>query len=106
MWHIEEVSFSSGCGTETRSYVMDIVGNGSGVTIYDDLGRSYDGTLDGSRIVGAVPFGYGEGGGMTTVSHIEIQLDGERHLSGESTWTWSDGFETCSGTSSFTGARI
>lgn len=47
---------------------------------------------------------FAEDGGMTT-AQINATKTGANSLSGGSNWSWSDGVDSCSGTTTFTGTR-
>ena len=107
IWEINEMSLSNGCGVETKSYLLYVDQMGTALTIYDDLGRSYNATLNGRNVVASGPVTYAEDGGMTTITQISIRLPvSERQLEGDSEWQWSDGFSFCSGSTTFSGRKI
>lgn len=101
-WTVTEVPNDNCFGDPpVAAYRLFAEQNGSSVTVTDERGRSYTGTLSGNQLIANVPFSYGEDGGTTTVSQLTINVQSNNQLSGNSTWSWSDGFESCNGTSSF-----
>jgi len=76
----------------------------SAVTVIDSIGRNYSGTMCGNVVTASVPFSYAEDGGMTTVTQLIFTVTGDS-LSGSSNWSWSDGIDSCAGTSTFTATR-
>lgn len=65
-------------------------------------GITRGGTLNGNT----VPFStnYPEDGRTTSVTGT-LTIDG-RNLTGESTWSWSNGNSSCSGTSTISGTKV
>lgn len=57
-------------------------------------------TLCGSRATGG-PFSFPRDGGIHTVQSILIQFQSTTRASGNTTWSWTNGSESCSGTSTF-----
>ena len=101
-WTVTEIPDDNCFGDPpVAAYQLNAVQNGSSVTVTDSRGRSYTGTLSGSQLIANVPFSYEEDGGTTTVSQLTINVQSSDRLSGNSTWSWSDGFESCNGRSSF-----
>ena len=83
------------------SYDMFATQNGAAIQVTDEQGRSYTGTMAGNQIFPQVPFSYNEEGGVTTVTQLTITALSEVELEGNSVWSWTNGSESCSGTSTF-----
>ncbi len=105
VWAISETATSadSSCsGTDNYSLTGTQATGASAVTVTDTRGRSYSGTMCGNVGTASVPFSYAEDGGTTTISALSFTVTGGS-LSGTSTWSWSDGSQSCSGSTTFTG---
>ena len=57
-------------------------------------------TLCGSRAT-ATPFSFPKEGGVHTVKSLLIQFSSPNRASGSTTWSWTNGSESCEGTSTF-----
>lgn len=103
-WNITETLGPNNCG-ETQGVLTNYVGSinqtGASVTALFG-GGSFSGDLTGNTISlsGNMP----EDGG-TTSSTMNISVLSANSLSGSVSWSWSDGEDSCSGTSSITGSR-
>jgi len=102
VWSITEVADERDCGgeIETSYYSATIIQTDCDITITIE-GVSNDGEIDGDKITWTGS--YLEDGGMTTVT-INLTVSGNT-VSGTASWTWSDGYESCSGTSTITGSK-
>ena len=103
-WNITETSGPNNCG-ESQGVLTEYVGsiNQAGTSITASFGGgTFSGNLAGNTISlsGSMP----EDGG-TTSSTMSINVLSTNSLSGSVSWSWSDGGDSCSGTSSITGSR-
>ena len=105
-WSVAEVD-SSNCDDSgaTRTTTWNVTQNGSSVTVTAiGSNAALTGTITGNTInlQGSFP----EDGGITTVTSTTITVSATGNsISGSETWTWSDGFDFCFGTTSVTGSR-
>ena len=83
--------------------MWNVTQSGNNVTVRSG-GITLNGTIAGNTL--SLQGSYFEDGGTTTVTgaNITIGVSGDS-LSGPSVWTWSDGFETCSGSTTLGGSR-
>lgn len=100
-WNVAETLNDNCPDVDFQSYSMSSIQNGSAIQVTDGQGRNYNGTMAGNQIFPQVPFSYPEDGGMTTVTQLSITAVSEVELQGNSVWSWSDGVDACSGTSTF-----
>lgn len=103
-WNITETLGPNNCG-ETQGVLTNYVGsiNQAGTSITASFGGgTFSGDLASNTISlsGSMP----EDGG-TTSSTMNISVLSANSLSGSVSWSWSDGEDSCSGTSSITGSR-
>ena len=84
------------------SYRIDVIQNGNDISVRTPVG-SFRGTLSGNRLqwTGSYP----EDGGTTTITRMDLVVTGNS-LSGDTSWNWSDGFFSGSGTTSVSGQKI
>ncbi|MGK0204751.1 MAG: hypothetical protein ACI89X_001118 [Planctomycetota bacterium] len=87
---------------ETSQYVATISQVGNDVTVSGE-GVTLSGTLFAGNL--SLMGSYPEDGGMTTVTSTSIEVT-ETALSGEATWSWTDGQSNCNGTTNWTGTRV
>lgn len=93
------------CSDSVESYVLTAAQSNCQLTVTDSGSRSYSGQICDRTInwTGSYP----EDGGTTVVTAMTATLGASGlSLSGSSTWTWSDGSGSCSGTSSFTASKL
>ena len=100
-WEVGENLVDNCQDGDFESYNMFATQNGASIQVTDEQGRSYTGTMAGNQIFPQVPFQYNEEGGVTTVSELRITAISEVELEGNSVWSWTNGSESCSGTSTF-----
>ena len=76
--------------------------DGNSISLLDSDGNSFAGTVAGNTIswTGSFP----EDGGTTTIESLTLTLTGDT-LSGNSTWSWTDGSASCSGSSQISASR-
>lgn len=104
-WEINEQSFSSNslCA-DTIFYVLDVTQNESEVAATGGSNRMYQGTLSGNVLSGTGSFT--RAGGITTItSSSAVIADNCSTLTAVSNWTWTNGTDSCSGTTESTGVR-
>jgi glucose dehydrogenase len=102
LWYITETEKPNTCDDPTGSFNLSVVQSGKNVTVEVDYsGSIMSGTYCGNVISSSGS--YPEEGGTTTIS-VTATVSGNS-LSGNAVWSWTDGFQDCSGTSVFTGAR-
>ncbi len=105
-WDIEE-KVREDCGGETTThkdtYVAEISQRENELTVVTDV-TTLHGTLKNRQFEWSGS--YTEGGGTTTSKLKATVADDELTFSGQSTWSWTDGRETCTGTTEVTGKRI
>ena len=103
-WTITETADGTDCGDgiSTFTYTIGVAQSGSNITVTAD-GLTFSGTLSGNQLVWSGS--YPEDGGTTTANvTMTIASDGNS-LSGSSTWSWTDGIDSCTGTSTFSGVK-
>jgi len=101
-WTVDETVDGSDCGegTTTDSYTIAVTQNGTQLTVTSE-GDTFTGTLSGNTL--SWTGSYAEDGGTTTITTLSITLDASgNNGSGTAAWTWTDGTETCSGTTEIT----
>ena len=91
-----------GVTTGTVSYVIAQNGNSLTVT-FDDI--VFTGTLDGTEATWSATYPEEEGG--TEVEQFTVTFaNNNTTLSGGSIWDWTDGTDSCSGTSTIAGSKV
>lgn len=105
-WSISETVDATDCGEGIYddSYTAAVVQNGNTLSVTIG-GLVFNGTISGSRVswTGSFP----EDGGTTTITSMTLTVDPAGDgLSGDSAWRWSDGADTCSGTTTVTGSKL
>lgn len=96
-----------GDGTPSHSEEITVTQNGEEVTVFNGNGE-FHGSIDSKGIVewsGTYP----EDGGTTTLrGSWRVRVDSNNQgvsFTGESSWQWSDGFDSCSGSCTYNGTR-
>ena len=104
LWTITEIVNAADCGDGiyTDTYTMTITQSGNDITVLVS-GLAFTGTLEGNRLrwSGSYPE---EGGIITANVDLTISDDGNS-LSGSSSWTYTDGLFSCSGTTQVSGVK-
>ncbi len=105
-WRINE-SDSSNCGGDgSTTGTWTVTQTGSSVTVQSGSRNiTLSGTLTGNtlNLQGSFP----EDGGTTAVTRSNITVGPTGNtISGTETWLWSDGFDSCSGTTTISGSRL
>ena len=101
-WEVTETNNDDcGDGNAPVTWAATVTQNGTSVTVsYGGVSRS--GTMDGNTL--SWSGSYPEEGGTTTVSSLTITFSGDS-ASGTATWSWTDGTDSCSGTTAISGER-
>jgi len=98
-WDVMETIDESGCGggTSFDNYVATVSQNGNDLEVTAQ-GGTFSGTICGPivRWTGSFP---DPDGGTVMVTDLTLTLGaGGNTLSGQASWVWSDGVDSCSGT--------
>ncbi|NOY44626.1 MAG: hypothetical protein GXP50_04120 [Deltaproteobacteria bacterium] len=101
-WTVHETVDGSDCGegTTSDSYTIAVTQNGTQLAVTAQ-GNTFAGTVSGNTLswTGSYP----EEGGTTTITSLHLTLDAAGTSGGGTvSWTWTDGTETCSGTTEIT----
>lgn len=104
-WAINEtISSSTAACTGTDSYSIQVAQDGNAVTVSAPAG-SFDGSINGNTLswTGSYP----EDGGTVTINSLTATVAADcNSFTAESSWTWTDGVNSCTGTTSSTGERL
>lgn len=101
-WTVTETGTSNSCGEPVdRPYQISIAQNGSSITVTTPVGV-FAGSLNGSVLSWAGS--YPEDGGTTNIGSLTATVSGDS-FSGTSNWTWTGPGGSCSGSTTFSGAR-
>jgi hypothetical protein len=104
-WNMTEVVNATDCGedTYTENITYTVTQNGCNITVVpsSDSSLSFSGSVDNDQVswTGSWP----EDGGTTTAT-IDITINGDS-ASGSATWSWTDGSDSCDGTTQISGTR-
>lgn len=104
-WSVTEVSGANTCeepvGASTVA-AYSITQAGTNLSVQAN-GHTYTGALSGNSLnwTGSYP----EDGGTTTQTTIATLSGGGNSFSGTSSWSWTNGEESCTGSTTFTGTR-
>ncbi len=104
-WSIIDTNDSNTCGDPTgvpEMYDITVTQNGVSITVATPVG-TFSGTVNGNSV--SWSGSYPENGGTTTITSLMATVLGDS-LSGSTSWSWTDGVDSCSGSNSFTGARV
>lgn len=103
-WDVTEDVDPSACGEPPYSESVGVSVSQSGclLSIENDARDTFPGSLDG--VVASFTGSYEEDGGTVTILSSEATFLAES-VSGSYDWRWSDGFDECEGTTTFTGVR-
>ncbi len=103
-WSITETGTTNDCGDPVDPpYAITVTQNGSSVTVTTPAG-TFSGTVSGSSL--SWSGSYPDNGGTNTINSLTATIAALGvSLSGSSSWSWTDGVTSCSGTTSFTGTR-
>lgn len=104
-WHITETASSS---TPTcnnyLAYDLGVTQNTNAVTVTDDQGNVFNGTLSGDTLTwtGSYP----EGSGTTTITSMTATISSDcQNLTSKSTWSYVEPGFSCTGTSTASGYK-
>lgn len=109
-WEITEtITQADGCDVvgDVSIWTADVVQTGNNITVTvtagDNVGEVFTGTISGNTInwSGSYP----TAGGTTNVTSTNVTAT-DTSLSGTANWNWSDGFDSCSGQTNLTGAKL
>lgn len=103
-WHVDATIDATQCneGVYSESFTIKISQSGNTLDV-DIEGASFNGTLNGAQ--GTWHGSYPEDNGTTTETYTVTFANSNTTMAGGSTWTWSDGNLSCSGTSTLTGDK-
>lgn len=103
-WRITETSTTNDCGEGTHSpYTLVATQSGKDLSVFSpNQGQTFPGQVCGNSFT--YTGSYPEDGGTTVLDPVRATISGDT-ISGTTTWRWSDGFESCSGTTDFTATR-
>ena len=98
-WAVTETSGTNTCGEptgQTNSYQITVTQSGSALIVATPAG-TFNGSISSKTVSWAGSFA--EQGGTTTIGRLELTLSADSSsLSGSISWDWSDGIDSCSGT--------
>lgn len=104
IWSIQAFEDATNCGEGTDNYSVTARIEQSGTTLTVTIdGTDYTGTLTGTT--GTWNGSYPDDGGTTTEEYTVTFANENSTLTGGSTWTWTNGASSCSGTVTVTGNR-
>jgi hypothetical protein len=97
-WNVQE-SITGNCPDQETSdnYDVDVTINGDSITVVDNFGDTYSGTRNGGTF-SSNGFSFFDNGGTVTVGPFAIVIESDTRMTASTSWTWSDGSQTCSGT--------
>lgn len=106
-WQISETPISSNCAVppDPLQYQLAAVQNGSSLTVTDQYGNVFTGTVSANKIswTGSYP----DEGGTTAITGMDVTVSADSAtLNGTASWLWSDSTSSCSGSTAITGAKI
>ena len=104
IWTVNSTYDATQCseGITAVDYVTSISQSGNDLTVTVD-GEPSTGTLNGTD--GTWSGSYLDTGGTTNEMSAVVFSNSNNNMAGGSTWTWSDGATSCSGTSTLTGSK-
>lgn len=103
-WTLQVTEDGTACGDPIENYTttLTVTQSGNNITVATEVG-TFSGTLSGSRLTWSGS--YPEDGGITTES-VTVTFSGDGNsLQGSSTWSWTDGTFSCTGTTTFSGVK-
>ncbi|GAA0748363.1 hypothetical protein LRH25_12980 [Ideonella azotifigens] len=106
-WDIAETKGSNNCGDpvgEKTLYSVTIQQTGNSLKLQTEDGQVFNGSIQTDTVewTGSYP----EEGGTTTLNELKVTVTSDaKSLSGSSSWTWTKGSESCSGTTEVSGTR-
>lgn len=91
-----------GIGEYIDAQAIVITQNGSAISLLMSTGNEFSGTVNGDIVEWTGNFE--ERGGTTTITSLSVPVSGNS-ASGNATWTWTDGTDSCNGTMEITASR-
>ncbi len=91
-----------GIGEYIDAQAIVITQNDSAITLLMSTGNAFSGTVNGDIVEWTGSFE--ERGGTTTFTSLSVPVSGNS-ASGNATWTWTDGTDSCNGTMEITASR-
>ena len=88
----------------TESYPASVSISGSNVTL-NIAGQTHFGTITNGALSFPLPDPWFDDGGTVTPTAFSVTATSATSFSGSMNWGWSDGEDSCSGTTTFTGTR-
>lgn len=105
-WSVNEESDATNCGEgiQVKNYTLNVTSQSGSAITYTSNGNTFNGTLAGNKLTssGSYPEDGGTLTGNTTLTIGSTCSD----FNGTASWSWTDGIESCAGTSTLTGTRI
>ncbi|XPS90037.1 uncharacterized protein Dvar_80560 [Desulfosarcina variabilis str. Montpellier] len=105
-WQVTDINDETDCGEgiNTVEYTIYITQNGEQITVDKDPEGTFTGTLSGNTITWSGS--YPEDGGTTTILSMTVDVsDDGNTFTSQSSWSWTDGIDSCSGTSQGEGVK-
>lgn len=101
-WNTTEQVDARSCdnGTYSEPGYYTVTQQGCTLQVNDGT-ETFNGSISNNNVIWTGSY-YDDGGTVTAT--IDITVSGNS-LSGSASWTWSDGFDSCSGTTSISGTR-
>ncbi|MDH3972886.1 MAG: neutral/alkaline non-lysosomal ceramidase N-terminal domain-containing protein [Deltaproteobacteria bacterium] len=98
---VDETVNGDSCGWEARTaiQVYEITQNNCDITVKTNAGL-FTGIVEGSELSWTGDYPYEEG--TMSITSLDLSLSGDT-VEGTSSWTWSDGVSSCSGTNQISG---
>jgi hypothetical protein len=91
-----------GAGEFIDGQTLVVTQDDSAITILTSTGNTFSGTVNGDMLEWTGNFE--ERGGTTTFTSLSVTVSGNS-ASGNATWTWTDGTDSCNGTMEITVSR-
>ncbi len=103
-WVVTETSTNNNCGDSVDPpYSLEASQSSSSLTVSDSSGHTFSGQICGNTIKWSGS--YPDSGGTTYIDSLSATVSSNgASFSGSSSWHWTDGVYSCSGTTQFTGA--
>lgn len=104
-WRISSEDDGTKCGDGITIDIFDalITQTGNDLTVQTPSG-TFQGTISGRSVSWSGSFP--QEGGTTTITNLQVTVSADNDgFDGNSSWSWSDGVDSCTGTSDFTGTR-
>lgn len=103
-WSVNGTDDATNCGEGVTSFSVNVRIEQSGNTLTVTIsGEEYTGTLSGSQ--GTWSGSYPDDGGTTAEQYTVTFANNNTTLTGGSTWSWTDGVTSCTGSTQVTGSK-